>query len=51
MKKRYKCMDGYLSQDLLYQKIHPLRGTAFGADCLISFKTLKIVTVGPRNGF
>ena len=38
-------MDGYLSRDLLYQKIHPLRDAAFGADCLASFKILKIVTV------
>ena len=34
MEKRYKYMDGYLSRDLLYQKIHPLRDAAFGADCL-----------------
>ena len=46
MEKRYKYMDGYLSRDLLYQKIHPLRDAAFGADCLTSFKTLKIITVG-----
>ena len=37
---------GYLSRDLLYQKIHLLRDAAFGEDCLGSFKILKIVTVG-----
>ena len=36
---------------LLYQKIHPLRDAAFGADCLTCFKILKIVTVGLKNGF
>ena len=44
-------MGGYLSRDLLSQKIHPLRDAAFGADCLASFKILKIVTVGLKNGF
>ena len=39
-------MDGYLSRDLLYQKIHPLRDAAFGADCLASLRILKIITVG-----
>ena len=39
-------MDGYLSRDLPYQKIHPLLDTAFDADCLTSFKVLKIITVG-----
>ena len=34
MEKRYKYIDGYLSRDLLYQKFHPLRDAAFGADCL-----------------
>ena len=37
MEKRNKYMDGYLSRDLLYQKIHPLRDAAFGADFLTSF--------------
>ena len=46
MEKRYKYMDGYLSRDLLYQNIHPLRDPAFGADCLTSFKILKIITIG-----
>ena len=46
MGKRYKYTDGYLSRDLLYQKIHPLRDAAFGADCLTSVKILKIITVG-----
>ena len=39
-------MDAYLSRDLLCQKIHSLRDAAFGADCLTSFKILKIITVG-----
>ena len=49
--KRYKYMNGYLSRDLLYQNIHPLRDAAFGADCLTSFKILKIITVDLKNGF
>ena len=36
----------YLSRDLIYQKIHPLRSAAFGADCLIPFRILKIIIVG-----
>ena len=48
MGKRYKYMDGYLSRDLLYQKIHPLRDAAFGAICLTSLRIWKIVTVGLR---
>ena len=51
MEKRYKYMDGYLSRDLLYQKVHPLRDAVFGADFLPSFKILKIITVGLKNGF
>ena len=51
MEKRYKYVDGYLSRDLLDQKIHPLRDTAFGADCLTPFRILKIITVGLKNGF
>ena len=51
MEKRYKYIDGYLSRDLLYQKIYPLRDAAFGVDCLTSFKILKILTVGLKNGF
>ena len=43
MGKRYKYMDGYLSRDLPYQKIHPLRDAAFGEDCLTPLKILKIV--------
>ena len=46
MEKQYKYRDEYLSRDLLYQKIHQLRDAAFGADCLTSFKILKILTVG-----
>ena len=34
MEKRYKYIDRHLSQDLLYQKIHPLGDAAFDADCL-----------------
>ena len=51
MGKRYKYRDGYLSRDLLYQKIRPLRDAAFGPDCLTPFRILKIVTVGLKNGF
>ena len=51
MEKRHKYMDGYLSRDLLYQENYPLRYAAFGADYLISFKNLKILTVGLKNGF
>ena len=51
MEKWNRYMDGYLNQDLLYQKLHPLRDAAFGADCLTSLKILKIVTVGLKNGF
>ena len=51
MEKRYKHIDGYLSRDLLYQKIHPLRDAEFGADWLNSFRILKILIVGLRNGF
>ena len=46
MEKRYKYMDGYLSQDILYQKIHPLQDASFDADCLTSFNFLKMITVG-----
>ena len=42
MEKRYKYVVPYLSEDLIYQKIHPLRDAAFGADSLISFRILKI---------
>ena len=51
MGKKYKYMDGYLSRDLICQKIDPLRDAAFGEDCLTSIKILKIITVGPKNGF
>ena len=43
MEKRYKCVVPYLSQDLIFQKIHPLRNAAFGADCLTPFRSLKII--------
>ena len=46
MEKRYKCVVPYLSRDLIYQKIHPLRDAAFGADCLTPFRILKITIVG-----
>ena len=51
MEKQYKYIDGYLSQDQLYQKVHPLRDAAFGADCLTPFRILKIITVGLKSGF
>ena len=51
MEKRYKYMDGYLSRDLLYQRIHQLRDAAVGTDCLTSLRILKIITVGLKNGF
>ena len=50
MEKRYKYIDGYLSQDLIYQKIHQLRDAAFGAYCLTPFRILKIITVGLKIG-
>ena len=34
MEKRYKYIVPYLSRDLIYQNIHPLRDAEFGADCL-----------------
>ena len=46
MEKRYKYIDGYISRDLLYQIIHPLRDAAFGADCSTSFRILKVIIVG-----
>ena len=51
--KRYKYIDGYLSRDLLHQKIYPLRNAAFGADADSStpLRILKIRTVGLKNGF
>ena len=36
-------MDGFVSLDLLYNKIHPSIDAAFGADCLTPLKILKIV--------
>ena len=41
-------MYGYLSRDLTYQKIHPLRDAAFDADCLALLRILKIITVSPK---
>ena len=49
MEKRYKYMDGYLSLDLLYQNIHPLRDAAFGADCLTPLRILTIITIGEQK--
>ena len=46
MEKRYKYVVPYLSRDLIYQKIHPLRDAAFGEDCLIPFRILKIIILG-----
>ena len=51
MEKQCKYVVPYLSQDLIYQKIHPLRDAACGVDCLTPFRILKIVIVGPKNGF
>ena len=51
MGKRYKYVGGYLSRDLLYQKIHPLRDAEFGSDCLTLLKILKIITVGLKHQF
>ena len=51
MEKRYKYMDGYISRDLLYQKIHSLLDAAFDADCLTLFRILKIITVGLKMDF
>ena len=51
MEKRYKYIVPYLSRDLIYQKIRPLRDTVFGADCLTPFRIFKIITVGLKNGF
>ena len=51
MEKRYKYVVPYLSRDLIYEKIHPLRDAAFGADCLNPFRILKIVTAILKNGF
>ena len=45
MEKRYKYVVPYLIRDLMYQKIHPLRDAAIGADCLTPFKILKIIVV------
>ena len=49
MEKQYKCINGYLSRDILYQKLHPLRDAAFGADCLTPLRSLKIITVGLKK--
>ena len=46
MEKRYKYIVPYLSRGLIYQKVHPLRDAAFGADCLTPFRILKIIIVG-----
>ena len=41
----------YLSRDLIYQENHPLRDAVFSADCLTSFRILKITIVGLKNEF
>ena len=46
MEKWYTYIVPYLSRDLIYQKIHPLRDAAFCADCLTSFRILKIIIAG-----
>ena len=51
MEKRYKYVVPYISRDLIYQKLHPLRDAAFGADCFTPFRILKIITVVLKNGF
>ena len=51
MEKRFKYMDGYISRDLLYQKIYSLLDAAFDADCLTPFRILKIITVGLKMDF
>ena len=48
MEKRCKSVVRYLSRNLLYQKIHPLRDAAFGADCLTPLRILKIITVSSK---
>ena len=48
MEKWYKYVVPYIRQDLICQKIHPLRDTASGADCLTAFRTLKIIMVGQK---
>ena len=48
MQIRYKYVVPYLSRDFIYEKIHPLRDAAFGADCLTPFIS-KIIIVGPKN--
>ena len=42
MEKQNKYIVPYLSRDLIYEKIHPLRDEAFGADSLIIIVGLKI---------
>ena len=43
---------GWISQPrFTISEIRLLRDVAFGADCLICFKLLKIITVGLNNGF
>ena len=49
MNKWYKYIYGYLSREVLYQKIHSLRDAAFDADCLTPYRILKIITVGLKN--
>ena len=51
MEKWYKYVVPNLSRDLIFQKIHPFRDAAFGADCLTPFRILKIIIVGLKNGF
>ena len=49
MEKRYKYFVLYLNRDLIDQKIHPLRDTAFGADCSTPYRILKIVIAGLKT--
>ena len=51
MEKRNKYIDRYLSQDLLYKKIHPSRNAEFGRGCSTFLGILKMMTVGLKNRF
>ena len=51
MEKRYIYVIPYLSRDLMYQKIHPLRDAAIGTDCSTPLRILKTIIVGLKSGF
>ena len=46
-----KNQEKYLSRDLIYQKLHPLRDPAFGADCLTPFLNFENHNSRSKNGF